>query len=120
MPTPTRANKLMYRSRTRLPIHANQRHTAVDGTRGPPGTSLVATTDNSGDNDAYLFLHVVSSLPQVLTPGPTCADELLHGRAGTLYLLRTMRHCVPDTAVLLDRSIQSLPTTILAAGPGCK
>lgn len=30
--------------------------------------------------------------PQVLTPGPTCADELLHGRAGTLYCVLAAHH----------------------------
>lgn len=61
----------------------------------------------------------LSSLPEVLGPGGW-PDELLQGRAGTLYMLRMMRHWVPDSAVLLDRSIDSVTTTILAGGPEWK
>lgn len=67
--------------------------------------------------DASYGKEFLSSLPQVLAPDPTWADELLQGRALALYMLRVMRQWVPDTAVVLDRSIQSLATTILAAGP---
>lgn len=62
----------------------------------------------------------LSSLPEVLDPHRSWPDELLQGRAGTLYMLRMMRHWVPDSAVLMDRSIESLATTILAAGPEWK
>ncbi|KAL1874826.1 hypothetical protein Daus18300_003367 [Diaporthe australafricana] len=61
----------------------------------------------------------LSSLPEVLAPNGW-PDELLQGRAGTLYMLRMMRHWVPDSAVLLDRSIDSVTTTILADGPEWK
>lgn len=70
--------------------------------------------------DASYVNEFLSSLPQLLAPGGTWADELLQGRAGSLYMMRMMRHWVPDTAVLLDRSIESLATTILAAGPEWK
>jgi lantibiotic modifying enzyme len=62
----------------------------------------------------------LSSLPEVLAPDASWPDELLQGRAGTMYMLRMMRHWVPDSAVVLDRSIASLATTILAAGPEWK
>ncbi|KAJ0119350.1 hypothetical protein J7T55_013589 [Diaporthe amygdali] len=61
----------------------------------------------------------LSSLPEILGPGGW-PDELLQGRAGTLYLLRMIRHWVPDSAVLLDRSIDAVTTTILAGGPEWK
>lgn len=70
--------------------------------------------------DAVYVDRFLSSLPEVLAPDGSWPDELLQGRAGTLYMLRMMRHWVPDTAVLLDRSIESLATTILAAGPEWK
>lgn len=62
----------------------------------------------------------LSSMPEILAPSGSWPDELLQGRAGTLYLLRMMRHWVPDSAVLLDRSSESVATAILAAGPEWK
>lgn len=64
----------------------------------------------------------LSSLPEVLAPGGSWPDEILQGRAGTLYMLRMMRHWIPDTAVhlLLDRSVESVATVILANGPEWK
>ncbi|KKY31070.1 putativelike protein 1 [Diaporthe ampelina] len=60
------------------------------------------------------------SLPDLLAPCGSWPDELLQGRAGTLYMLRMMRHWVPDSAVLLDRSIDSVTAAILAHGPEWK
>lgn len=62
----------------------------------------------------------LSSLPELLAPAAPWPDELLQGRAGTLYMLRMMRHWVPDSAVLLDRSVESVATAVLAAGPDWK
>lgn len=62
----------------------------------------------------------LSSMPEVLDPSGSWPDELLQGRAGTLYMLRMMRHWVPDSAVLLDRSVESVANAILAAGPEWK
>lgn len=72
--------------------------------------------------DAAYVNAFISSLPEVLAPGGSWADEVLQGRAGTLYMLRMMRHWVPDTAVhlLLDRSVESVATAILADGPEWK
>lgn len=72
--------------------------------------------------DAAYVNAFLSSLPEILAPGGSWPDELLQGRAGTLYMLRMMRHWVPDSAVhlLLDRSVESVATAILADGPEWK
>lgn len=70
--------------------------------------------------DAAYANEFLSSLPGALAQDGSWPGELLQGRAGTLYMLRMMRHWVPDSAVLLDRSIESLATTILAGGPEWK
>lgn len=70
--------------------------------------------------DAAYVKAFLSSMPEVLDPSGSFPDELLQGRAGTLYMLRMMCHWVPDSAVLLDRSIESVATAILAAGPEWK
>lgn len=70
--------------------------------------------------DAAYIDAFLSSLPDLLAPCGSWPDELLQGRAGTLYMLRMMRHWVPDSAVLLDRSIDSVTAAILAHGPEWK
>ena len=44
-------------------------------------------------------------------------NELLHGRAGTLYLLRLMRHWIPGSAPLLEKAITAVSQKIIAEGP---
>lgn len=44
-------------------------------------------------------------------------NELLHGRAGTLYLLRMMRHWVPACAPLLEEAIAKISQKIIEDGP---
>ncbi len=44
-------------------------------------------------------------------------DELLYGRAGTLYLLRMVRGRVPGAAALLDPAIAEVSDGVLARGP---
>ncbi|KAK1777560.1 hypothetical protein QBC45DRAFT_186116 [Copromyces sp. CBS 386.78] len=44
-------------------------------------------------------------------------DEILYGRAGTLYLLRLVRHWVPESNKLVDPAIAELTNTILNRGP---
>jgi hypothetical protein len=62
----------------------------------------------------------VSSLAPVIAPKvegrseDTFATELLYGRSGALYLLRMIRHFVPNSAALLARAIVLLTDRILA------
>ena len=44
-------------------------------------------------------------------------DELLYGRAGTLYFLRMMRHWIPDSAPLVEKAITAVSQKIMAEGP---
>lgn len=44
-------------------------------------------------------------------------EEMLHGRAGTLYLLRMIRHWVPNSAPLVERFIVMVTAKILERGP---
>ncbi|KAL0472920.1 hypothetical protein QR685DRAFT_156467 [Neurospora intermedia] len=44
-------------------------------------------------------------------------DEILYGRAGTLYLLRLVRHWVPGSNKLVDPAIAEITNTILNRGP---
>jgi hypothetical protein len=44
-------------------------------------------------------------------------EEMLHGRAGTLYLLRMIRHWVPNSAPLVERSIVMVTNKIMEKGP---
>lgn len=57
----------------------------------------------------------VSNVPAVLSED--YPDELLYGRAGTLYLLRMIRHWVPNSAPLVERSISMVTNKILERGP---
>ncbi|KUI74094.1 LanC-like protein 2 [Cytospora mali] len=57
----------------------------------------------------------VSNIPAVLAGDSP--DEILHGRAGTLYMLRMVRHWVPGGAPLLEPAVQSITESILADGP---
>lgn len=45
-----------------------------------------------------------------------CPDEVIQGRSGTLYLLRMVRHWVPESAPLIDETVQSVNKAILARG----
>ncbi len=58
----------------------------------------------------------VSAVSQVL-PVDEFPDENLYGRAGTLYLLRMVRHWVPGSNSLLDPAIAEISNTILNRGP---
>ncbi|KAK4118402.1 hypothetical protein N657DRAFT_583706 [Parathielavia appendiculata] len=44
-------------------------------------------------------------------------DEMLYGRAGTLYLLRMVRHWVPGSNDLVDPAISEISNTIMNRGP---
>ncbi|ROW08119.1 hypothetical protein VPNG_06936 [Cytospora leucostoma] len=65
--------------------------------------------------DARIFL---SNIPAILRG---CAPkELLYGQAGTLYMLRMIRHWVPDSAALLEPAVQAITGAILADGADWK
>ncbi|KAK4096102.1 hypothetical protein N658DRAFT_436818 [Parathielavia hyrcaniae] len=44
-------------------------------------------------------------------------DEMLYGRAGTLYLLRMVRRWVPGSSDLVDPAVAEISNTVLARGP---
>lgn len=58
----------------------------------------------------------ISSIPHVVEQ-EDFPDEILQGRAGTLYLLRMIRAWVTDSAALVEQPIQSVTEAILAHGP---
>ncbi|KAK0711810.1 hypothetical protein B0H67DRAFT_492623 [Lasiosphaeris hirsuta] len=58
----------------------------------------------------------VSSVSQILAV-EEYPDENLYGRAGTLYLLRMVRHWVPESNPLVNSAIAEISNTILAHGP---
>lgn len=47
-------------------------------------------------------------------------DELLHGRAGTLYLLRMVRRWVPDSSSLVADTVAQVTQRIMENGPDWK
>jgi hypothetical protein len=60
------------------------------------------------------------SIIQELLPAPTgpgekdrFESEMLYGRAGALYLLRLVRHWVPESAALVEEAIEKLSERIL-------
>ncbi|KAK4152109.1 hypothetical protein C8A00DRAFT_16554 [Chaetomidium leptoderma] len=57
----------------------------------------------------------ISSVSQVMVED--YPDELLYGRAGTLYLLRMVRHYVPGSNSLVDPAIAEISNTVLSRGP---
>lgn len=61
----------------------------------------------------------VSSVSQVLAV-EEYPDENLYGRAGTLYLLRMVRHWVPGSNDLVDPAIAEISNTIMNRGPHWK
>lgn len=62
---------------------------------------LISTISNIVDDEAY-------------------PNEVLQGRSGTLYLLRMVRHWVPESALLVDEAVQSVTKAILAHGQDWK
>lgn len=58
----------------------------------------------------------ISSVSQVMAVDDY-PDELLYGRAGTLYLLRMVRHRVPGSSDLVDPAIAEISNTIMNRGP---
>lgn len=64
----------------------------------------------------------IDSLSPLLSPPPPSPpddpfpSELLYGRAGTLYLIRMIRHFVPTSALLLDPPIETITTRLLGVG----
>ncbi|KAK3984560.1 hypothetical protein QBC44DRAFT_353593 [Cladorrhinum sp. PSN332] len=64
-------------------------------------------------NDVRQF---VQSVEQVLAV-EEYPDENLYGRAGTLYLLRMVRHCVPGTERFIDPPVAEISNTIMNRGP---
>lgn len=61
---------------------------------------------------------LVSTIPYVVRGD--YADELLFGRAGTLYLLRMVRHWVPDSSSLLADAVAQVSQNIMESGPDWK
>lgn len=61
----------------------------------------------------------VANVPQIVH-GKEFPNELLFGRAGTLYLLRIMRHWLPASAPTIDESLKSVTEAILSDGPDWK
>jgi len=60
---------------------------------------------------------LLSYVPAILD-ADSLPDELLQGRAGTLYLLRMVRHWVGgESAPLVERAIEQLSEQLLARGP---
>ncbi|KAK0622461.1 hypothetical protein B0T14DRAFT_563911 [Immersiella caudata] len=59
----------------------------------------------------------VNSVSQILAV-EEYPDESLYGRAGTLYLLRMVRHWVPGSKTRVDVAIAEISNTILNNGPG--
>lgn len=57
----------------------------------------------------------VANIPAVLAGGSP--DELLQGRAGTLYMLRMVRHWVPESAPVIESAVRSITDSILEHGP---
>jgi hypothetical protein len=64
-------------------------------------------------NDVRQF---VSSVSQIMAVDDY-PDEMLYGRAGTLYLLRMVRHWVPGSNDLVDPAIAEISNTIMNRGP---
>lgn len=71
---------------------------------------------NQDLDDVHDFL---STIPTIVV-GLEYPDELLQGRSGTLYLLRMIRHWVPDAASMVEQSIQTVIKAILADGQDWK
>ncbi|KAF3760533.1 hypothetical protein M406DRAFT_324359 [Cryphonectria parasitica EP155] len=99
----------------------------LEGTRG----ELELTADRCGIGSEKLAYEAVracvskdldqvkvftSSIPEIVA-GKEYPNEILHGRAGTLYLLRLLRHWVPGSAELVEESIQAVSEAILSDGP---
>lgn len=66
-------------------------------------------------DDVIQFL---SNLPRLLGPYPTPQDdpfpsEVAHGRAGTLYLLRMIKHWVPECAELIESPLKHVAERIM-------
>lgn len=68
------------------------------------------------ENDVKAFL---SNMPTVLGPNPDLeqdpyGSEFWEGRAGTLYFMRLIRHCIPESAALLEGPIGQVSERILS------
>ncbi|KAH7157473.1 hypothetical protein B0J13DRAFT_541875 [Dactylonectria estremocensis] len=64
-------------------------------------------------------IEFLSNIPRLLGPYPTPQDdpfasEIISGRAGTLYLLRIVRHWVPEYAPLIESPLHRLTECIMA------
>ncbi|KAL2020041.1 hypothetical protein VTK56DRAFT_8944 [Thermocarpiscus australiensis] len=66
--------------------------------------------------DLHHVREFVSSVSQVLAV-EEYPDETLYGRAGTLYLLRMVRHWVPGSNELLDPAVAEISNTVMNNGP---
>ncbi|KPM38777.1 hypothetical protein AK830_g7773 [Neonectria ditissima] len=63
-------------------------------------------------------IELLSNIPRLLGPFPTPQDdpfpsEIGHGRAGTLYLLRMVKHWVPEYAPLIESPLKRLTMRIM-------
>lgn len=66
--------------------------------------------------DIRKFISTIS----VLVEDEEYPDEVLQGRSGTLYLLRMIRHWVPNGDVLVEETVQSVTKAMLAHGQDWK
>ncbi|KAH8909897.1 hypothetical protein BR93DRAFT_965966 [Coniochaeta sp. PMI_546] len=97
----------------------------IKGSRG----SLELSPKSCGIGDEKLSYHavaasitqapshvqgLVSSISQAIQGD--YADELLFGRAGTLYLLRMVKHWVPDSSSIVDDAIVQVTQKIMESG----
>lgn len=98
----------------------------IEGSRG----TLKPSSRGCGIGDEYLCYHavtaaitrdkthvekLVSSIPHICQRN--YQNELLYGRAGTLYLLRMVRTWVHGSSPLVDDAIAQVSGTIMEAGP---
>ncbi|KAK3323068.1 hypothetical protein B0H66DRAFT_219260 [Apodospora peruviana] len=109
-------------------------HWAQGYISGSRGHNLRLGSHGCGINDEKLAFEAVraaitkdlrhvrdfmSSVSQVI-PVEEFPDEMLYGRAGTLYLLRLVRHWVSDSNALVDPAIAEISNTIINNGPHWK
>ncbi|KAJ2899212.1 hypothetical protein MKZ38_003355 [Zalerion maritima] len=61
----------------------------------------------------------VANIPAILE-GESYPNEMLYGRAGTLYLLRMIRYWVPDSTPIVELPILQISQKIISEGPDWK
>jgi hypothetical protein len=101
----------------------------IKGSRG----SLRVSSSRCGIGDENLCYHAVAAavtkdqshvrelvacIPHIVRGD--YPNELLYGRAGTLYLLRLVRHWVPDSSPLVDDAVAQVTQRVRRDGPHWK